>query len=190
MISLLLGSSLFLTQGFATPLNDKKNAQLFLNAFESFLGVSPEDGRFGMSRLPTIHRSTGITEAGERHFLYLRESNYVAAFAFGHLKSENPRVRTLSSYYKLDFPENWFSGLRERVQKQEDLLLVKARSIATELFASKQKDRAQSLKFVNRDSIIYARKIFANDDKCLSCHADVKKGQPIGVIGLIQVPKA
>lgn len=180
---------LALAQGSPTPLNDKSNAELFLSAFETFLGVAPDDGRFGISRLPTIHRATKIADASEIHFKYMREQNYVAAFTFGRFDQSELRYSTMPSYYKLDFPDSWYTGTRDGYNKESDIIQVTAKSVATEHFKSKRKDQIHKFKYSGHDALMYTKKVFATNEKCLTCHTEVKKGQPIGIIGLIQVPK-
>jgi hypothetical protein len=165
----------------------------YLAEFEKFLHEEPVDGRFGISRLPTIHERT--SPRGERIgevFDAMAKDYWVSALTLGEFGEGNPkRFRSASAHWKLSHISTDMVGLgiRESIDAENRLLDVEVKGAATKLWDSGQKARQFNTTYGNREVIVSLRKVSAPRVSCLNCHTNVPRGKAIGVAGVILVAK-
>lgn len=165
----------------------------YLAEFEKFLHEEPVDGRFGASRLPTIHEQS--SPRGERIgkiFEAMAKDYWVSALTVGEFGDGKPkRFRSASAHWQLSYisPDMVGLGIRESMDAENKLLDVDVKWAAAKLWSSGQKSSQTSTTYGNREVIVSLRKVSAPRESCLKCHTNVPRGKAIGVAGVILVAK-
>lgn len=175
------------------PDSSQREALRFMDAFSERMIGTPTDGDFGMRRLPAIH----IRELLRHHdvsepLAAISKDHYFGVFATGVIKDGVPsRFNTQSGYWNLEqMPWEWYGSMRAAYDSEAAFVPKYLNPAASKLLKMKRQQAHFEEPFVGgRRVVIEARKIFASSDACLKCHADVKRGEPIGVIGLARIKR-
>ncbi|MEI7576719.1 MAG: hypothetical protein WCK51_07490 [Armatimonadota bacterium] len=194
--TLLLAGSLGIVFGAtiaSPPGQSQDHVQRFVDGFAKFMSERPEDGRFGISRLPSIHnRQVANTHGVPEAFQTLSKDHYLGVFALGKFKNGVPeRFNTQGAYWDLEeTPSEWFGSIRAAYDANSAFVNKYLKPAAGSLLKMKRNQARFEETYVgNHKVVIEARKIFASDDSCYKCHADTQKGQPIGIIGLARIKR-
>lgn len=194
--TLLLIASLGLVLGASTaspPERTQDHVQKFVDGFAKFMSERPEDGRFGISRLPSIHnRQVAKTHGVPEAFQALSKDHYLGVFALGKFKNGVPeRFNTQGAYWDLEeTPSEWFGSIRGAYEANAVFVKKYLHSSAARLLKMKRDQAHFDEEYVGSHRVVIeARKVFASEDACYKCHADTPKGQPIGIIGLARIKR-
>lgn len=154
------------------------------------LSVVPEDGVFGISRLGTPFH-------GKMNYLS-KKGDSDAYDAYQTLaKNHWIEVRTWGQFTERGIPgRNGFLPLTPTQDPPTRYLWNGDRSAHLRpnesLFSARDfllSDKEKTMVPIAEDgTVLQLRKIYATNDKCYSCHADVKKGEPIGILGISRTP--
>jgi hypothetical protein len=176
-------------------------AEKFLAEADTILSIYPDDGNFGISRLPTMHGRQSFDNrkplekpCGDA-WKDLESNNYLALITHGQfdVKGVPQRSSVMSGHYQL----NWslLTGMNDH-----DIVMAYHHAenrfhkeftpkAATDLFLSGEKTGRTEFQYVKEKAVLYSRAIYPSSKACMGCHQDVPEGKPIGVISLIRLPK-
>lgn len=175
---------------------DQVLALRFLDEVHDILREEPSDGRFGLSRLPTVHgrqyfddrkpREKACVEAWQG----LAIGNALALKALGNFddKGVSQDSRQMSGHYTLNHVP--FSVEAGNADAENEWHRHWAPGMATDLYNSRRNIATQEFTYGKHKATVVMRKVFPSSDSCLKCHTDVKKGKPIGILALLRVSKA
>lgn len=164
-------------------------AEKFLEWVESILNELPTDGQFGISRVPRLH-GTDLREGG------LNRPD-------GALP-KNQNFQELSKDYLLWFQtwsssesadtmrvRRWGEGkggdAKDALQFYKTLYGTETKKKILDFLGSHKKSGRLTLTSGSHKMTMNLRAIYASSEKCYSCHTNVKKGDPIGVVTLTRV---
>lgn len=168
---------------FAVPKGSPDYAAIYLKEMEKYLHEDPDDGRFGMSRMPAIHgKSTYGTPTIVDAFNILKPKFWLAGMTYGQLSKDQPRYSTISSHYGFD--EIPWDASSDSIREAFDLTDQYHAEVAKATQALVKSEKATGSKEINYGKVpamVRMRAIYPPRKACLSCHSDVKEGQPIGV---------
>lgn len=175
--------------------NDDQLVRDFLKEADRILSIDPDDGRFGLNRLPTLHGRQAfsskdpVEKVADEKWDNLSERNFMAIASFGKFEDGvAKRKSTMSGYYQL----NWapFVKGKEYFDAENAFHNKYGPEGAAKLFASRKKELSVPIDYAGNKATLRFRAIFPSSDQCIPCHQDVDKGDPIGIVALIRIPKA
>lgn len=158
-------------------------AAIYLKEMEKYLHEDPDDGRFGMSRMPAIHgQSTYGTPTIIEAFNKLKPKFWLAGMTYGQLSKDKPRYSTISSHYGFDeIPWDASSDSMREAFDLTDLYHAEVARATQALVKSGKATGSKEINYGKVPAMVRMRAIYPPRKACLSCHADVKEGEPIGV---------
>ncbi len=174
---------------------DHGSAEALLKEADAILSQPPTDEHFGLSRMPTLHgrqyfdnrkpSEKACAEAWQR----LEPRNTLAILALGVFdpKTGLPgRRNVMSGHYQLNHAP--FVKNREYFEAENALHQTLAPEAARDLVKGGKRTLRREFDYAGNRAFLDARTVIAKRE-CLSCHADVKVGKPLGVIALVRIPK-
>jgi hypothetical protein len=172
---------------------DERLALKALSAMDDILNVMPEDEKFGMSRLPVIHGYQFIRgdkpeeQVIETAYDALGKSHALASVGWGAYdeKLGFTRFNAPSGMYTLShvpFGDN-------RHKAQDEFHQAIGPKAAVDLYRSGKKSSRVEFLYGGNKAVLNLRAIYARKQECYSCHANVPKGKPIGILGMLRVEK-
>jgi hypothetical protein len=174
--------------GFSTT--EEKLAKGYLAEANRVLQEVPFDGKLGVSRLPTIHKKGSFHDSkqpeseGTRLIKKLGESNFLAC---GTWSSHQVRSTMAHGLYQL----NWKDAVKSKGHLDASIQFSRtfAPSHVQKLLASGKDYGTAKMKYVDQDATFYMQVVRATKQECLPCHSNVKLNEPVGVVGLLCLPK-
>ena len=177
----------------------------YLSSIRSFMLVPPRDGRFGASRVPTLHGSAPSKIPGYDKVNELTEKDYsLSSFVAGrmpqsYLKGYEGAVKN-GQMKESDIPKYRITSVHRLIQmhRPHEQSAVKAyqkkfgelsnaiyhETVAVEDLCLKEgyDTFSDSFKVDGKEAWVMAKSVHATDKSCYSCHTDIKEGQPIGYV--------
>lgn len=186
----------------SAPNADDIQAQRFLAEADTILSIYPDDNNFGVSRLPAMHgrnyfdNRKPIEKPCAEAWGSLENSNYLALKSWGQFDNNGVAQRdsVMSGHYQLNWSPitandessqnlNNYHNAEDRFHRE---IGPKA---AAALYNSGEKTSRLEFQYVKERAVLDLRAIYPSSKACLSCHQDVQPGKPIGVLGLLRLPK-
>ncbi len=166
----------------------------YLTEFEHYLQDFPRDGRFGSERLPEIHGKAELPEDAlvVKAFKEIALDNYAAGMTFGQFNKQSLRFSTMGSHYRIDdIPyQSYADGLRLAVEAETKFLDLDLQAAARQHIKKGKLESKTTLQLGKLKAMVRFRSVNAKDKACLTCHAEIQLGKPIGVIALVTIPRA
>lgn len=190
----------------------EKDIDTYLTSVRSFMLVPPRDGRFGASRVPTLHGSTQNKIPGYDEVKSIVAKEYMLqSFVVGHMPKERiemyrkliaegkmldknlPKYRMTSVHYEIPVLQGTNAeqdqALRQQFIKTSRDVNEKALAAVDLCFSKGYDDYSDSFMAGGQKSWVSAKSVIASDKSCYSCHTDVKQGEPIGYVVAVLVKK-
>lgn len=172
---------------------DERLSLKALAAMDDILNVLPDDNRLGMNRLPVIHGYQFIRgdkpeeQVIEKAYDTLGKSHALASVGWGAYdeKLGFTRFNAPSGMYTLSHVP--FGDKRHKAQ--DEFHQETGPKAAIELYRSGKKSSRVEFLYGGNKAVLNLRAIYARKQECYSCHANVPKGKPIGILGMLRVEK-
>jgi len=173
--------------------DEEKAIQSFFQDAINALSEDPTNREFGFFRIRPTHSITSSVKSSKKmlqaskSFEEVRKYREASIILWGEFEFRELRRR--SSFAFKDQYENFQARKRPEYSKEyQSSVYSWADKIAEEVY----KENTGSKKIVRSNEpigILEARPVFASSEKCYTCHTNVPKGKPIGVLGIFTAPK-
>ncbi len=184
----------------------------YLTSVRSFMLVPPRDGRFGASRVPTLHGVAHSTIPGFDAVSKLVNENYtVASYVVGKMpdewlhrydeaikngqvkQSDIPKYRATMVHWNQPATQTTSQTAQQRVANGRNYNEFR-KDMMTKIMATQDKclqeglsEYSDSIQVGAKPSWIMAKSVVASDKSCYSCHTNIKQGEPIGYVMAVLV---
>ena len=189
---------------------EQDQVDTYLTSVRSYMLVPPRDGRFGASRVPTLHGTQSGGVPGFKDIQKLSEKDFaVWSYVAGKMpqqmrdslmKSQETYHKTHPEYKVPETPESRISYVHNAIPENFDApralsnlyrdVMIEARKMEKLCRIEGYDAYSTSVKIDGKDGWVVAKSVRASEKSCYSCHTETKEGQPIGYVMAILVKKA
>lgn len=186
----------------SAPSADDLQAQRFLAEADTILSIYPDDNNFGINRLPTMHgrqyfdNRIPLEKPCAEAWGSMENSNYLALKSWGQFDKNGvpQRDSVMSGHYQLNWSpitanDESSQNLKNYHNAEDRFHREIGPKAAAALYISGEKTSRLEFQYVKERAVLDLRAIYPSSKACLSCHQDVQSGKPIGVLGLLRLPK-